>query len=482
MKLNVQRRLRLLVFLVSLLGVVTAGVAVPAAPAASAQAMAHAGVTLAPSYLMHFDNLTYSTISDGSLTSMSVKSGSVSGYMTVNPPLYGTGPVSGTLNGVTITFTGTGGSKYTGTVDASTLQMSGTYTYPGQSGIWNATPASRCQINGTCPQNSSDCDATQVPSPASQPVSGSVPVLFVHGLDSSPSIWDQGPGIPIADQVAALKGVTAWTYDYSKVAVQWVTDPQIGLGLADAITCLAQSTGNQVIVVAHSMGGLATQWAVNQTGTDGVPVANHVAKVITIGTPTKGSLSGAIAVEGTAGIEDAVSALGGLEGKALVAGVEAARSACAGAVIKNPQADPCLWFGLDETPAGKALLYGSPELAALPPWPTSLPVVAMAGNFSEDISVGGISTNVPLGDLIVSLGSATAYDTSGPPFVVTCPNVTVLGLLLQHDDELCYHHNLPHDPQIEAAVLAQIRASVSTAASSTPSPTPSTSSPDASRS
>ena len=119
---------------------------------------------------------------------------------------------------------------------------------------------------------------------------GSVPVLFVHGLDSSPAIWDEGPD-PITRQVAALKGVTAWTYDYSKVAVQWVTDPQIGLGLAGAITCLAQATGKQVIVVAHSMVGLATEWAVNQVGTDGVPVANHVAKVITIGTPTKGSLS-----------------------------------------------------------------------------------------------------------------------------------------------------------------------------------------------
>lgn len=474
MKPNVRPWLRLLVVLAGLLGVVSAGtVAVPAARAAPSRAMAHAGVALAPSYLMHFDNLTYSTISDGSLTNMSVESGSVSGYMTVNPPLYGTGPVSGTLSGDTITFTGTGDSTYTGTVNASTLQMSGTYTYPGQNGVWSATPASQCQIDGTCPQDI-DCDAAQVPSPASQPVSGSVAVLFVHGLDSSPAIWDQGPGIPVSEQVAALPGVTAWTYDYSKAAVLWVTNPQIGLGLADAITCLAQATGKQVIVVAHSMGGLATQYAVNQVGSDGVLVADHVAKVITIGTPTKGSLSGAIAVDGTAGIEATISLLGGLEGKALVASVEAMRSACAGAVIKNPQADPCSWFGLDETPAGKALLYGSPELAALPPWPSSLPVVAMAGNFSEDVTVGGISTEVPLGDLIVSLGSATAYDTSGSPFVVTCPDVSLLDLLLHHDDELCYHHNLPHDPQIENAVLEQIQASVPSAASTSPSPAAST--------
>jgi len=103
----------------------------------------------------------------------------------------------------------------------------------------------------------------------------------------------------------------------------------------------------------------------------------------------------------------------------------------------------------------------------------------MAGNFRENLAVGSISTDVPLGDLVVSLGSATAYNTSGSAFVVTCPDVSLLDLLLHHDDELCYHHNLPHNPQIEAAVLAQIQASVPSAASSSPSAQPPTSSPDA---
>jgi pimeloyl-ACP methyl ester carboxylesterase len=331
----------------------------------------------------------------------------------------------------------------------SVLIMASTLAWPGTAAL--AAPAAHAQAGD-------DCDAAEIPSPTNQAISGSVPVLFVHGLDSSPGIWAQKPGTPIISQAAALPGVTVWTYDYSKVAVQWVTDPQIGLGLAGAITCLAQATGKQVIVVAHSMGGLATQWAVNQIGTDGVSVASHVAKVITIGTPTKGSLSGAIATEASAGAEDAVSLLGGKQGQELVAGVEAARSACAGALINNPGSDPCWWFGLDQTPAGKALLYGSPQLAALPAWPASVPVVAMAGNFGETLSVGGISfTNVSLGDLVVSLGSATAYDSSGSPLVFTCPNVSVVDLVVYHDDQLCYHHNLPRNPQIEAAVIDQIK-------------------------
>jgi pimeloyl-ACP methyl ester carboxylesterase len=288
-----------------------------------------------------------------------------------------------------------------------------------------------------------------------QLIPGSTPVLFVHGLDSSPGIWEEGPGTSLPEQVAELPGVTAWMFDYSSVAVDWVTNPQIGPALASAITCLAMATGKQVIVVAHSMGGLATQFAVSQTGSDGALVATHVAKVITIGTPTKGSLSGAIAVAGLAGVEYAVGTLGGAGGKALAAGVEALHSACAGAIIANPQGDACGWFGLDETQAGRDLLYGSAALSALPPWPSGLPVIAMAGNITVSIGVGSLRTEVSLGDVVVSLGSATAYDTDGAPFIDDCPDVTVIGLYEQTSP--CYHHNLPYNPRIDAAVLAEIR-------------------------
>lgn len=324
----------------------------------------------------------------------------------------------------------------------------------------------------TQPTSGTACGVTQVFPMSGTPVMGSTPVLFVHGLDSSPGIWNMGSGEPITQQVAHLSGVTAWTFDYSQVAVQWVTNPQIGPALASTITCLAGLTGKQVIVVGHSMGGLATEYAVSQPGSDGALVASHVAKVITIGTPTKGSLSGLIAAAGAVGAETATAVLGGAPGTALVAGIEALHSACAGAVINQPQADPCGWFGLDETPAGHALLYGSADLAALPPWPAELPVIAMAANINEGVTVGGQRIGVSLGDIIVSLGSATAYDTSGTPFVATCNNV-IFQLLSDSND--CYHHNLPHNPQIEAAVLAQIQASLPPSTSPSPSPTSSAS-------
>jgi hypothetical protein len=152
MKLTARSPLRLMAFLGSLLCVLAALAGTDStASAATFAATTPATAKLAPSYLMNFDNLTYSTTSTGSLSGMSVgKSGEVSGEMTVNPPLYGTSTLSGTLKGATITFSA-GDGDYTGTVNASTRQISGTYTYPGQNGVWKATPASQCDINGTCP-------------------------------------------------------------------------------------------------------------------------------------------------------------------------------------------------------------------------------------------------------------------------------------------------------------------------------------------
>ena len=143
--------LRLLTFLVApLCALALLAGAAPTASAIASRATASTAGKIASSYFMNFDNITYSTTSTGSLTDMSVgKSGDVSGEMTVNPPLYGTGALTGTLKGDTIKFSALDGD-YKGTVDLSTQQISGTYTYPGQNGEWTATPASKCEVDGTC--------------------------------------------------------------------------------------------------------------------------------------------------------------------------------------------------------------------------------------------------------------------------------------------------------------------------------------------
>jgi hypothetical protein len=146
MKLAVRSRLRSGAVLLGSLGVL----AVLAGGSPAAQA-ATSAASLASSYSMNFDNLTYSETSGGSLADMAVSaSGAVTGQMTVNSPLTGTGALTGTLNGDTIKFS-VGSGDYTGTVNATTRDMSGTYSYPGQNGTWTAAPVSSSAPTTDCP-------------------------------------------------------------------------------------------------------------------------------------------------------------------------------------------------------------------------------------------------------------------------------------------------------------------------------------------
>jgi hypothetical protein len=105
--------------------------------------LSSAECSLVSSYSTSYDNLTYGITSTGSLTEMSVKAtGAVTGILTVNPPLYGTSSLSGTLTGDTIKFTTGAGGHFTGTVNEPSGDMSGTYVFPsdGQHGTWKAAP------------------------------------------------------------------------------------------------------------------------------------------------------------------------------------------------------------------------------------------------------------------------------------------------------------------------------------------------------
>jgi pimeloyl-ACP methyl ester carboxylesterase len=125
-------------------------------------------------------------------------------------------------------------------------------------------------------------------------VANSMPVLFVHGINSGADTWD-GPGDKPEEwfprKVSKLPHVTAWTFDYQQAQPAWVTDRRIGPALGTAIECLADASGHKVMVVAHSMGGLATQYAVSQPSRNpGGRIWQEVSEVITIGTPFHGSL------------------------------------------------------------------------------------------------------------------------------------------------------------------------------------------------
>jgi pimeloyl-ACP methyl ester carboxylesterase len=280
-------------------------------------------------------------------------------------------------------------------------------------------------------------------------LAGTVPVIFVHGINSSADMWKATVPGSLAWQTATTKGFTAWTFDYRHVSLDWVSNAAIGPALATAVGCLAQASGNKVIIVAHSMGGLAAQYAIGEPGS---PAAGKVAEVITAGTPYTGSqiLTDAQAVvNGTAAAE----AESGDPAEAAVA--EALLSACAG-IATHTDSNPCSIVSALKSPVGTALEVDSAPIAALPPWPAALPVLDVAGNMDLFVGAGLIGFHAHPGDIAVTLPSATGHDTAPGPFVLPC-SASLLSLLAQRKLPDCYHGNLVNQPTVIAEILSAVR-------------------------
>jgi hypothetical protein len=111
------------------------------------------------------------------------------------------------------------------------------------------------------------------------------------------------------------------------------------------------------------------------------------------------------------------------------------------------------------SPAGTALDEHSAQIAALPRWPASVPVLDTAGDIEIRFGVGRISFSGSFGDGAVTLASATAHGTAGPPAIRYCAAARTL-LYLVSDPGPCFYTALPHDPVIVAAVLTAIRSNL----------------------
>ncbi|MFE7909917.1 esterase/lipase family protein [Streptomyces albogriseolus] len=295
-------------------------------------------------------------------------------------------------------------------------------------------------------------DSRSLKQATDEPVANTMPVLFVHGINAGADTWDGPDGSDSEDsfprKVADLSRVSAFTFDYKPAQPEWVTDPRIGPALRLAINCLAQASGYKVMVVAHSMGGLATQYAVSlPNGRAGGKTWQDVAEVITIGTPTRGSITASV-VQHLPVAAAGVPALRSIEG---ILGV------CA---LYGRANDDSMCGIVDalRSPQGRALAYESEDIKKLPPWPKELPVRAIAGDVKLSLnSVFGV-TSLPeasVGDVAVSLGSATAYtNKTGAPHVLTCRNNQVPLRVLGSD---CNHVNVKTQPTVVATVIKQIK-------------------------
>ncbi len=284
-----------------------------------------------------------------------------------------------------------------------------------------------------------DCQSAALQLSGAAPTGKWIPIVLVHGITGSSTDWSRpaiGSGPSVTQALRNLPGVAIYTFDYSRKSLNWVNAPELGPGLARAIDCLALASGTKVLVVAHSMGGLATQFAQAQT-VDGRIVGDELAAVITIGTPTRGSqladlingsqLALGLAFPGAVGVLAGVLKICGILGSA------------------HPQAEPCASASSYDTPAGRAMRSGSRELLTLPAWHAGLLVHRVATQLVVRWNLFFASRSQAIGDFVVSADSAVA-DGSGQPFIDTCNNVSLVDIL----SSPCYHGNELRDSAIIA--------------------------------
>lgn len=255
-------------------------------------------------------------------------------------------------------------------------------------------------------------------------------VLPVHGFMGNPSVWSEASASgSMTTSIKVVKGVKQVdAFDYKAYNTKWVTDRHIGQALAAQINCLAKASkeagGNgKVIVVAHSMGGLALREALNQRATVHTS-PSKIALAIMIGTPHLGT----------------------------------------------PVANWCK-PGVCSTvlPAASAMRPGSPQLRALPRMPSTVPLRVIVGRITNSKGVGNNDGIVPVKSASDEYTTKYAGDGS---FEQTCLLVRIT------QKPSCHHENLLKDAGVQARVIQALNEYVKSLPKPvTPSPTLSSASP-----
>lgn len=255
------------------------------------------------------------------------------------------------------------------------------------------------------------------------------PVILVHGLLSDTSVW--GSDLENSSMVHALDlvpSVHVTTFDYSTHHTRWVTDQHIGPALAQQINCEAAASraaggAGKVVVIGHSMGGLAIRFAAAQKVHD-QPVANDIGLVITIATPNLGS---------------------GLANEA---------AGLIHALCDAAQQYDCDQILSARNSAFGGLADGSQQLKQLAWLPRTIPTLAIAG----DVTLHAHAFQVPIAwtvssDLVVAKASALQdirkVNGSGGSATISCDQ----DLPLSRNLPSCWHSGLPHDATVEQQVL-----------------------------
>ncbi|WP_396935940.1 esterase/lipase family protein [Mycolicibacterium sp.] len=334
----------------------------------------------------------------------------------------------------------------------------------------------------------------------------SIPVVMVHGWTGQ-SIHDnsragnfsqvvnltktKGQSVDIGRSLIGViqdaGGTTVYTFDYHDTSSRWVTDDTIGRRLANALSCLASAHGHPTVVVAHSMGGLATRQALDLIAKDQThgPVEENVSDVITYGTPNSGSWLASVIGAGDQVAKYALAFPGA--GGAAVTAIRSLVTICGAATTKS-MTDAGLCGGIAPqlasatSQAARALAIGSPEMKALPKWPQTVRVQSMYGSADvEVVKIGWFGSTVEagsvnVGDFVVGAesgrGGARLSQGADCSYTLDWTTATADNLLeamqlraagetkdnavFAAADSPCFHGNLMRDIEFSNTVLATI--------------------------
>lgn len=234
------------------------------------------------------------------------------------------------------------------------------------------------------------------------------PILLVHGflstsiddagtrhIATSPFaravVWADGTGAAASDvrsletRLDALPNTTVYAFDYSRLSSEWIGDSGVTSRLAEAIECLAEESGQDVGIIAHSMGGLAMRAVL----ADEPEIAASISEVVAVATPNLGSeaadmLDTGATIGRTALARAPLSvslAVSAFMNECITELDTDARSGC-----DIPPALRTIVAGASD--AGAALRTGSEALADLAPWPDTVDVHAVVGSATVRLRIG----------------------------------------------------------------------------------------------
>lgn len=270
---------------------------------------------------------------------------------------------------------------------------------------------------------------------------GRLPVLLVHGFNSGPETWSDASRNQLH---RAGSGVCIDVFDYAFRSTTWVSDDAIGPALATRISQLATASergggAGRVVIVAHSMGGLATRCAADIDCNGGrADVASRIAELVTLGTPNLGSFLA----------QRPANTLGSLLAGACLYRHAAELDSCDGA------------RAVGSSIASRAFRPGSPEEQTLPDLPVSVPVYALAARIRLISSFFGQNEAElgDVGDLVVLRDSALARGHAvgglGGTQTIDCGFIDITTYPLS--SRSCMHTTLTNDTRFLQAAAHQI--------------------------